>query len=221
MTGAGETLVCFALPEEARPFQRESAAARLGPVRVVIHGMGPRNAERAVAPLLEEWRPARVLTCGFAGGLDPALNHGAVLFETAEEALAARLRAAGLRAARFHCATRMAVTAAEKASLRATTGACAVEMESAVIHALCRGGSVPCATLRVISDVAGEDLPLDFNALTTPDLRLHAGRLALAIAGAPWKIPALLRLQRRTASAAAVLAASLARVLPAASAPVT
>jgi hypothetical protein len=109
----------------------------------------------------------------------------------------------------------MAITGVEKAALRRETGACAVEMESAVIHGLCRDHGVACATVRVISDVAGEDLPLDFNQLTTPDLRIDGGKLAFAVAGAPWKIPALLRLQRRTAAAAAALAVSLTRALEA------
>jgi nucleoside phosphorylase len=211
---SGETLVCFALPGEARPFQR-SMQGRSG-VRVVLHGMGHRNAAAVVEPLVRNRPPARVLTCGFAGGLDPGLSHSTVLFQTAELALARSLQAAGIREARFHSALRMAITGVEKSALRRETGACAVEMESAVIHDLCRDAGVACATVRVISDVAGEDLPLDFNRLTTPDLRIDGGKLALAVAGAPWKIPALIRLQRRTAAAADALAVALTRAMAAA-----
>lgn len=207
----GSVLVCFALPEEARPFRQ--TARSLGHVRIVLTGMGRTNTERAVAPLLAAEPPAAVFTCGFAGGLDPALATGTILFESGNDALSARLGRAGLRPGRFHGATRMAITAAEKAALRRDTGADAVEMESSVVHDLCRARGVPCATVRVISDAAGEDLPLDFNALTTPDMRIHVGRLAFAVLGAPWKIPALLRLQRQTATAARALGEQLARVL--------
>lgn len=202
------TLVCFALPEEAKGFQRRNLSA----VRVVVTGMGRANTERALAAALMETNPGLVLTCGFAGGLDPALALNTVLFETKDTALAERLSGAGLRAARFHCASRMAVTAAEKASLRRETGADAVEMESAHVHRLCLERGLPCATVRVISDTADEDMPLDFNRLTTPEMKMHFGRLALAIGKSPTKITALLRLQRQTAAAAGALADALARL---------
>ena len=51
--------------------------------------------------------------------------------------------------------------------------------------------------VRAYSEMAGEDLPLDFNTLTRPDLSLHQGKLAWAITKAPWKIISLLRLHRR------------------------
>ena len=84
-------------------------------------------------------------------------------------------------------------------------------MESAAIHAVCRERGLPCATVRVISDTAHEDLPLDFNALAKPDKNLDFGKLFLAIARSPGKIGALLRLQQRTSFAAQQLAAVLAQ----------
>jgi nucleoside phosphorylase len=109
----------------------------------------------------------------------------------------------------------MAVTAAEKAALRRDTGADAVEMESAAVHAFCRERGVPCATVRVISDAAAEDMPLDFNALTTPEMKMDFAKLAFALAKSPQKIRALLRLRRQTVSAAGVLAEALLRLLSA------
>jgi hypothetical protein len=93
--------------------------------------------------------------------------------------------------------------------LRNETGADAVEMESAAIHAVCAERGIPCATVRVISDTAAEDLPLDFNALAKPDKNLDFGRLAWAIARSPGKIGALMQLQRKTKFAAEQLAAVL------------
>jgi adenosylhomocysteine nucleosidase len=207
-----QTLVLFALPEEARPFQRR--ARELSSVRVLVTGMGRRNTERALAAEWVKGRAELVLTCGFAGALDPALALNTVLFETAGAALAARLSGAGLRPAKFHCADRMAVTASEKAALRRESRADAVEMESAVVHQFCREHGVPCATVRVISDTAAEDMPLDFNALTTPEMKLDFVKLAQAILKSPGKIGGLLRLQRQTASAAKMLADKLLQILP-------
>ena len=90
----------------------------------------------------------------------------------------------------------------------------AVEMESEVIQGICHERGIPCATVRVISDAAHEDLPLDFNQLAKPDLRLDYGKLLWAVAKAPGKIPALLRLQRNSTQAAQRLAEALVRLLP-------
>ena len=72
------TLVCFAVKEEARDFQAFCRSNQN--VRVVLTGMGARNAQRAVSTALEEIHPARVVTAGFAGGLNPELGRGTVVF---------------------------------------------------------------------------------------------------------------------------------------------
>jgi adenosylhomocysteine nucleosidase len=213
MSNAQPVLVCFALKEEASSF-RKFAAARQD-IAVIITGIGRRNTEKSVREFLATHSPARVLTCGFAGGLDPGLEVGAVLFETSDAGLRQQLPAAGAKPARFHCSERIATTAAEKRKLREETGADAVEMESLLVHQLCRERGIACASVRVISDRAGEDLPLDFNQLAKPDQSLDFGKLALAIAKSPGKIGALLRLQRQTRFAAERLAAVLAGLFPA------
>ena len=211
----GDILVCFALAEEARPFERRVRGR--GGVGVLVTGIGRRNAEVSVRRALSERRPVLVLTCGFAGGLDPALEHGTVLFECDEEAEAAPtgramregLTVAGARRGRFHCADRIAITAAEKRTLRTVTGAEAVEMESGAIRTVCHAAGVPCVTVRVVSDVADEDLPLDFNALMKADQVLDVGRLMWKVARSPRLIGPLLRLQRRSRAAADRLAGVL------------
>ena len=121
--------------------------------------------------------------------------------------------AAGAKPANFHFANRIATTVAEKQKLRAETGAAAVEMESAAIHAVCRKRGVACATVRVISDTAGEDLPLDFNQLAKPDQSLDFAKLFLAIARSPGKIGGLMQLQRKTKFAAEQLAEILVKLI--------
>jgi len=210
------TLVCFALKEEAAPFHK-IAAAHPG-VFTLVTGIGRRNAGQSVRNFLPSCSPGLVLTCGFAGGLGPDLKIGDVVFELASPAasfqeLAEKLSAAGAKPVKFFCADRIATTAAEKQKLRAETGADAVEMESAAIHAVCAERGIPCATVRVISDPASEDLPLDFNALSKPDKSLGMGKLFLAVARSPGKIGALVALQKRAKFAAAQLAATLGLVV--------
>jgi uridine phosphorylase len=230
-------LVCFALKEEAAPFRKMAAGtvAAAQAASILITGIGRRNAEKSVREFLNSCRsrgnetqvkniletphvvsydPNLVLTCGFAGGLNLDLKPGDVVFElsTLNSQLSTCLLAAGAKPAKFFCADRIATTVAEKKKLRAETGADAVEMESAAIAAVCRERGIPCTTLRVISDPANEDLPLDFNALAKPDMSLDYGKLAWAIASSPGKISALLKLQKQTRFAAQRLADVLSKL---------
>lgn len=205
----GTVLVCFAMKEEAGQFRR--AAAANDKVEILITGMGRKNSERALRNKLSSLRPEAVFTCGYAGGLDPELPVGRVLFETGESNLRDRLLAAGAQPARFYSADRIATTAGEKRELRERTGADVVEMESQFIHAICRERQIPCATVRAISDSASMDLPLDFNKLTKPDLSLDYGKLALAILRSPGRIRGLLELQRNSTCAAAALSEVLVK----------
>ena len=211
-------LICFALKEEAAPFHR--VAARHPGVVTLIVGIGRQNAEKSVRSFLTASAPALVLTCGFAGGLNPELKLGDVIFEPAGPAannqkLTEALLAAGARPAKIYCADRIATTVAEKQALRAATGADAVEMESGAIQAVCAERGLACVTVRVISDTAHEALPLDFNALAKADKSLDFGKLAWAIAKSPGKIGALMQLQKKTKFAAERLADVLAKIISA------
>jgi adenosylhomocysteine nucleosidase len=215
------TLVCFALKEEAASFRK--IAANRPDVFTLIVGIGRANAEKSIRDYLAVNAPELVLTCGFAGGLDPNLKIGDVVFDLPlKQQLEApggisstKLAAAGAKPAKFFCADRIATTVAEKQKVRAQTGAEVVEMESAAIHAVCAERNIPCVTIRVISDTAHEDLPLDFNALSKPDKSLDFGKLAWAITKSPGKIGALMALQKKTSFAAGQLAAVLAKIISA------
>ena len=208
------TLICFALKEEAAPFRKMAAgtAAAAPAASILITGIGRRNAEKSLREFLATNSPELVLTCGFAGGLNPDLKIGDVVFLTVDPGLDKSLVKAGAKPVSFFCADRIATTVAEKRALRERTGAYAVEMESLPIHMVCHDRQIPCATVRVISDTASEDLPLDFNALSKPDRSLDYGKLAWAIARSPGKIGALLKLRKQTRFAAERLAEVLFKI---------
>ena len=219
-------LLMFAVPEEARPFVRlwtrvtgGSARRVAGPglgswelngVRVHVTGMGRRNAARVGSAALDAGVAAGVgamVTAGFAGGLRPGLPCGTVLMDADERfLLAPGFEAAGVRRGQFHEATRVAITSGEKSLLYRETGADAVEMESATLRVLARERGIPGATVRVISDAAGDTLPLDFNRLMTAGDRLDFTRLAWALVRSPGTIPRLMAFQKTVHRAADALA---------------
>jgi adenosylhomocysteine nucleosidase len=207
-------LICFAVKEEAAVFRKTPAAAR---VDILLTGMGKANAAQAIRAALAVNRPSLVITSGCAGGLNPQLVTGDVVFGSGvrgqRSEVRSQLLASGAREGVFHFADRVATTAEEKWSLWHKTQADAVEMESQIICEICRAQNIPCVTVRAILDQAGEDLALDFNALMTPDMKLDGGKLALTILKSPGKIPALLRLQKQTKFVAQKLADVLAAVV--------
>lgn len=203
-------LFTFAVPEEAAPFRRQKRSG----VRVIVTGMGADAARRGLAEAMRIGTPELVVTAGFCGGLNPALERGTVVVDRNSDALMlAWAEAAGIRPVGVHCADRVAVTASEKEMLFRRSGSDVVEMESGVIMGMCRERGVPVTMIRVVSDTAGEDLPLDFNSLTTARGTVHFGRLALEVAKHPKVIPQLLKLQKHTKAAAGGLAAALGRFL--------
>ena len=206
------TVVCFAVKQEAGPFQR--AVKPQANFKVLITGMGRRNAEQAVRHLLEQARPRLVISSGFAGALRPDLVSGTVVYDADPDSeLAPALIAAGAHPVRFICSGRVASSAMEKSALRKSTGADAIEMESEPIRTICRERHIPCVTVRAILDAAHEDLPLDFNQLMTNDQQLDWRKLFLALVKSPHKLAALLHLQNRSAATARGLSRVLLKAL--------
>jgi nucleoside phosphorylase len=204
-------LVCFAVKEEAKAFQK---LAGTSDAQVLVTGMGRRNAEKSFRARVENEKPELVITSGFAGGLNPAFKLGDVVYDAdASVTIIAKLAAAGARPAKFVCVEKVASTAREKRTLRAASGADAVEMESEAIRGICRAGKIPSATVRVILDTAEEDLALDFNEFMDENQRLNTAKLAWAVARSPSKIGALLQLQKNSKAAAEKLAKALNAVL--------
>ncbi len=104
---------------------------------------------------------------------------------------------------------RVLVTAADKARLFQSSGGDAVEMESSGIVEVCRAARVPVLVLRVVSDSATEDLPMDFNRSCRTDGSLSMPRLLLGLACSPGVIPELIRFQARLRQAGRQLAGAL------------
>jgi adenosylhomocysteine nucleosidase len=165
---------------------------------LVANGPGARLVLQALdaAQALEIKRNVdQVLNIGFCGALDPSLRVGDVLDSR------------GL----LTTADRVAITAAEKRRLYESTGAAAVEMECEAVEIKAREWGVPFRCVKAVSDVASEDLPLDFNKYRDREGRFSRIRIACAALARPFRvIPGLVRLDRNCRVAADQLGEFLA-----------
>ncbi len=149
---------------------------------MIANGPGRALVEAALQSPIEV---NGIVSTGFCGALDPALRVGDIVQNG------------------IVCSDRVAVTAAEKAALREKTGAAAVDMESAAVKRKAEEWGVPFRSVRAVSDVAGEDLPLDFNLYRDSRGRFSPLRISLAAIARPFRvIPGLLRLERNCRIAA-------------------
>ena len=179
---------------------------------LIANGPGPRLVERALDGKHDQEHDGkqhvdRILSVGFCGALDPALRIGDIVVSgEVPKGLGASFVRGDVVSV-----DRVAITAREKCDLRASTGAAVVEMESAAVAQKAREWDVPFGCVRVVSDIAGEDLPLDFNRYRDADGRFERTRIALAALGRPFTVlPGLIRLDRHCRRAAERLGEFLA-----------
>jgi adenosylhomocysteine nucleosidase len=195
---------------------------------LAVGGMGGVLAASA-ARRLAQAGVAGLLSFGFAGGLDPKLDAGAVVCPAevvsgsgarfaASTDWCERLRAA--TAARRPLVAGALLTraapidsVADKALAFRDTGAVAVDMESLAVAEVAAAFGLPFMALRVIVDTATDALPqsvLDASRSGHLEVRRLLGGLALA----PWELLALIRLAQRYRAATRSLAAVARAGLP-------
>src|SRR5262245_20203451 len=152
-------LVTFAVPHESRFFRRTAAAKA---VRILHTGIGESAAARALQRALnDEPLPSAIISTGFAGALDPALQVGDLIADTTASSPALlRTLAPSIRCGVIHTASHPLDAPALKASLHAETGAQAVDMETRAIAAGCTKTKIPLLVLRTISDAATDPIPV-------------------------------------------------------------
>ncbi len=169
----------FALPEESQDFvkllpDRRCVGARdfvgkIGEIEVLVAhtGVGLTSAAERVRELLETHSPTQLITAGYAGGLDPKLRIGDLVFSTNFSTPAllefAHAQFAATPRVHFGGLTSQSVVAdsiAAKTRLSRESSALAVDMETAAIAAECAAANVPLLSVRVISDAAGDPLPV-------------------------------------------------------------
>ncbi len=205
MTAPASVLVVTGLLAEA--------AIAAGPGVETLAGGGVVDLAERLDDRVARLKPSALLSFGVARALDRVLKVGDVVVavevagagETAREPWiipadrewsAALVGAAGARPGRVAGLGGPADSAALKASLRASTGATIVDMESAAVALVARERGLSFAVLRAVSDTADEALP----AAALAGMREDGASDALAVMGGllrrPWELPSLIRSAR-------------------------
>ena len=190
-----------------------SRSARLGNYELLLaaNGMGAQRAAAAVDAGLQGFRAEAIVSTGFCGALEPELAIADVIIGTAVSAGSHTFPALCPASERYHrrgvvCSIdHVAQTAEEKRRLRAG-GASAVEMEAGGVAERARARGVPFYCVRVITDLADEDMANNFNEALRPDG--HFATISIlrgALRNPLVRLPELLRLRNRCVRAAGKL----------------
>ena len=164
---------------------------------LVANGPGSDLARKAFETASARARINSVVSTGYCGALDPSLAVADIFVpKTPADLLTA---------------DRVITTCREKAQLRAQTGASAVDMEAATVRECAAAAGLRFHCVRVVSDTAHEDLPLDLNQARNADGRFSARKILVSALRRPVRrLPALIRLARDSARASETLGEYLA-----------
>ena len=187
--------VIAALPREVKALvrgweehrlPREVTAYTNGFAVVVCAGMGAERAALAVQAALRLRPVTALISVGLAGACDAGLKVGEVVragvvietrsgerFDGAAEDLGVLVSADAIASVK------------EKARLRATYGAAAVDMEAATVARLARGHGLPFRAIKVISDAADFELEA-LNRFATRDGQFREAAFTAYAAVRPW-----------------------------------
>lgn len=181
----------------------------------MLSGAGPDNARRAAETLIANGAQA-LLSWGCCAALVPELTPGTLLLPDAllnhdrriatdpawrqalHDALAAHL---SIQSGTLVQSNTIIATPADKAALAQTSGAVAVDMESAAIAEVARQHGLPRMAVRAVTDPADMALPRCVLEHTNGDGVTHIGGLLLSLACQPTELPNLLTLGHHFAAA--------------------
>jgi len=174
---------------------RKETKGEAGGIVVGVAGLGAPFAEKAVAGA-KAAGASGIVSFGVCGGLDPQLPAGSVILPQTVLApaeipvdLVWRNRLQKVLVKQYDITTRSILTVSEtitsveeKTELFAQTGACAVDMESAVLAVEAAKHDLPFIAVRVIHDPATQSLPAAFNGIIKPDGQMDVWKLLKGLA---------------------------------------
>jgi|SRR5947209_781898 len=187
---------------------------------LAANGAGPKLAAHVVevairAMMVAELSSSKleaVVSTGWCGALDPSFQEGQIVaasqvidLTTNETFNCAKLATTdSFVAGVLVSQNRIASDAAEKQRL-SSSGAVAVDMESAGVARRALKAGLPFCCVKVVSDRAEESFPFDLNRMRTQEGRIARGKIVAQALTHPNQLPVLFRLKRRTDQAARAL----------------
>lgn len=181
-------------------------------VVVVCGGIGPEAARRAAEAIINLYRPGLVVSGGFAGALDPALQVGQILRP--------RYVIDASDGSRSDCGSGQGVLVSfadvadveQKAKLGQAYGAQAVDMEAAAVARAAEAHAVKFLACKVISDTSASSLP-PLSHFVGSDGKFHVLRFMAYVSVRPWLWATVHQLASDSAMAANKLCSVLAENL--------
>lgn len=182
-----------------------------GDVVLVCGGIGAEAARRAAEAVIALYAPKVVWSAGFAGALNPGLRVGSIIqpmrvINAGDGSSVFVNRGEGVLVSFGAVAS-----PAQKAKLRESFGAQAVDMEAAAVARAAEARGVAFAVVKVISDEFDFSFPA-MERFVDSSGRFLEGRFALFAALRPWLWPHILRLALNSGRASRALCDWLRRM---------
>lgn len=183
---------------------------------VVCGGIGAEAARRAAEAVIANYAPTMIYSAGFAGALDPVLKVGDVV-RPRRVVNAGDGSSVNLDQGDGVLVTFGSVASPEqKAKLRDSFGAQAVDMEAAAVARAAAARGTGFAVVKVISDEFDFSFP-SMERFVDSSGQFRAGRFAWFTALRPWLWPQVARLARNSNRASLALCCSLRTMIDATS----
>ena len=183
-----------------------------GEAVLVCGGIGAEAARRATEAVIREVSPVRVISVGFAGAVDGALQVGHVLEPrmVINAADGARTEVGSGEGILVSSAT--VADKAQKILLGKAYGAIAVDMEAAAVAQGAQARGVEFGALKAISDAADFKLPA-LDRFVAKDGSFHSVRFACHVALRPWLWGTTIALARNSSKASRALCGAIVSYL--------
>lgn len=183
-----------------------------GDTALVCGGIGAAAARRATEAMIEEVKPERVLSVGFAGALDSSFRIGDIVEPGTVINAADGARTEIISGNGILVSSATVASTEQKVQLAKAYGASAVDMEAAAVAQGAQARGIEFGAVKAISDGANFSLPA-LDGFVAEDGTFRSGRFALYVVLRPWLWGTTVALARNSSKASEALCAAIVSYL--------